>query len=143
MKRRLNTPNDAFKDICFSRYTKLFNERWKRLKRMAVMTTLKEKLNQLSPERRAKVQARAGQLMAEELSLRDLRLARKLTQEKMAELLQIRQEGVSRLEKRSDLHLSTLRQVIQAMGGELRLVVEFPDRPPVILSGFQEVEELA
>jgi transcriptional regulator with XRE-family HTH domain len=107
------------------------------------MTTLEEKLNQLSPERRAKVQARAGQLMAEELSLRDLRLARKLTQEKMAELLQIRQEGVSRIEKRSDLHLSTLRQVIQAMGGELRLVVEFPDRPPVILSGFQEVEELA
>jgi transcriptional regulator with XRE-family HTH domain len=107
------------------------------------MTTLEEKLNQLSPERRAKIQARADQLMAEELSLRDLRLARKLTQEKMAELLQIRQEGVSRIEKRSDLHLSTLRQVIQAMGGELRLVVEFPDRPPVILSGFQEAEESA
>lgn len=107
------------------------------------MTTLEEKLNQLSPERRAKIQVRADQLMAEELSLRDLRLARKLTQEKMAELLKIRQEGVSRIEKRSDLHLSTLRQVIQAMGGELRLVVEFPDRPPVILSGFQETEESA
>jgi DNA-binding XRE family transcriptional regulator len=62
---------------------------------MAAMTTLEEKLNQLSHERRAKVQARAGQLMAEELSLRDLRLARKLTQEKMAELLQIRQEGLT------------------------------------------------
>jgi transcriptional regulator with XRE-family HTH domain len=107
------------------------------------MTTLEEKLNQLSPERRAKIKVRADQLMAEELSLRDLRLARKLTQEKMAELLKIRQEGVSRIEKRSDLHLSTLRQVIQAMGGELRLVVEFPDRPPVILSGFQETEESA
>ena len=107
------------------------------------MTTLEEKLSQLSPERRAKIQVRADQLMAEELSLRDLRLARKLTQEKMAELLKIRQEGVSRIEKRSDLHLSTLRQVIQAMGGELRLVVEFPDRPPVILSGFQETEESA
>lgn len=107
------------------------------------MTTLEEKLSQLSPERRANIQIRADQLMAEELSLRDLRLARKLTQEKMAELLKIRQEGVSRIEKRSDLHLSTLRQVIQAMGGELRLVVEFPDRPPVILSGFQETEEKA
>ena len=106
------------------------------------MTTLEEKLNQLSPERRAKIQSRADQLMVEELSLRDLRLARKLTQEKMAELLKIRQEGVSRIEKRSDLHLSTLRQVIQAMGGELRLVVEFPDRPLVVLSGFQETEEL-
>lgn len=51
---------------------------------------------------------------------------------------QIRQESVSRLEKRSDLHLSTLREVIQAMGGELRLVVEFPDRPPIVLSGFQD-----
>lgn len=81
--------------------------------------------------------------MAEELSLRDLRLARKLTQEKMAELLQIRQEGVSRIKTRSDLHLSTLREVIQAMGGELRLVVEFPDRLPVVLSGFPETEESA
>jgi hypothetical protein len=45
------------------------------------------------------------------------------------------------LEKRSDLHLSTLRDVLQAMGGELRLVVEFPDRPPVILSGLQEPDE--
>jgi DNA-binding XRE family transcriptional regulator len=103
--------------------------------------SLQDKLNQLPPERRAKIQARANQLIAEEMSLRDLRLARKLTQEKMAELLQIRQEGISRLEKRSDLHLSTLRDVVQAMGGELRLVVEFPDRPPVILSGFQELAE--
>jgi DNA-binding XRE family transcriptional regulator len=103
--------------------------------------SLQDKLNQLPPERRAKIQARANQLIAEEMSLRDLRLARQLTQEKMAELLQIRQEGISRLEKRSDLHLSTLRDVVQAMGGELRLVVEFPDRPPVILSGFQELAE--
>jgi DNA-binding XRE family transcriptional regulator len=104
-------------------------------------TSLNQKLNQLPKARRKKVQARAAQLIAEEMSLRDLRLARKLTQEKMAELLQIRQEGVSRLEKRSDLHLSTLREVIQAMGGELRLVVEFPDRPPVILSGLKDLDE--
>jgi DNA-binding XRE family transcriptional regulator len=103
--------------------------------------SLQDKLNQLPPERRSKIQARANQLIAEEMSLRDLRLARKLTQEKMAELLHIRQEGISRLEKRSDLHLSTLHDVVQAMGGELRLVVEFPDRPPVILSGFQELAE--
>jgi DNA-binding XRE family transcriptional regulator len=103
--------------------------------------SLQDKLNQLPLERQAKIRARANQLIAEEMSLRDLRLARKLTQEKMAELLHIRQEGISRLEKRSDLHLSTLHDVVQAMGGELRLVVEFPDRPPVILSGFQELAE--
>jgi DNA-binding XRE family transcriptional regulator len=104
-------------------------------------TSLTRKLNQLPQKRRQQIQARAAQLIAQEMSLRDLRLARQLTQEKMAELLNIRQEGVSRLEKRSDLHLSTLREVVKAMGGELRLVVEFPDRPPVILSGFQDLEQ--
>jgi DNA-binding XRE family transcriptional regulator len=96
-----------------------------------------DKLNQLPADRQQKIHARAAELIAEEMSLRDLRLARQLTQEKLAELLQIRQEGVSRLEKRSDRHLSTLRDMVQAMGGELRLIVEFPDRPPVVLSGFQ------
>ncbi|XGV95258.1 MAG: XRE family transcriptional regulator [Leptolyngbya sp. BL-A-14] len=104
-------------------------------------TSLTHKLDQLPDDRQQKIEARAAQLIAEELSLRDLRLARQLTQEKMAELLHIRQEGVSRLEKRSDLHLSTLREVIKAMGGELRLVVEFPDRPPVILTGFQDLDQ--
>lgn len=104
-------------------------------------TSLTRKLNQLPKQRRQQIQARAAQLIAQEMSLRDLRLARQLTQEKMAELLNIRQEGISRLEKRSDLHLSTLREVVKAMGGELRLVVEFPDRPPVILSGFQDLDE--
>ncbi len=104
-------------------------------------TRLNGKLNQLSAERQTKVRQRARQLIAEELSLRDLRLARKLTQEKLAEMLHIRQEGVSRLEKRADLHLSTLRDIVRAMGGELRLVVEFPDRPPVILSGFEDLEQ--
>lgn len=108
---------------------------------MIMATSLTGKLNQLPHKRRQQIQARAAQLIAQEMSLRDLRLARQLTQEKMAELLNIRQEGVSRLEKRSDLHLSTLREVVKAMGGELRLVVEFPDRPPVILSGFQDLDQ--
>ena len=58
----------------------------------------------------------------------------------MAELLGIRQENVSRLEKRSDLLLSTLVSYVAAMGGKLRLVAEFPDRPPVELSGIGSVE---
>jgi len=102
--------------------------------------SLTQKLSQLPQERQQKIQARAADLIVEEMSLRDLRLARQVTQEKMAELLQIRQGSVSRLEKRSDLHLSTLRSVVQAMGGELRLVVEFPDRPPIMISGFQDLD---
>jgi hypothetical protein len=52
----------------------------------------------------------------------------------MAKTLGITQDGVSRLEKRSDLLLSTLRKTVEAMGGKLSLVAEFPDRPPVVLS---------
>ena len=58
----------------------------------------------------------------------------------MAQLLNIRQENVSRLEKRTDLLLSTLRIYVQAMEGELKLVVEFPDRQPVVLSDFSSLE---
>jgi transcriptional regulator with XRE-family HTH domain len=76
------------------------------------------------------------------MSLRELRHARKLTQVRMAKALGITQDSVSRLEKRSDLLLSTLRKTIKAMGGNLSLVAEFPDRPPVVLSGIAE-DELA
>jgi transcriptional regulator with XRE-family HTH domain len=79
-------------------------------------------------------------LIAEEMTLRELRHARKLTQVRMAKTLGITQDSVSRLEKRSDLLLSTLRKTVQAMGGELSLVAEFPDRAPVILSGIGEEE---
>src|SRR5688500_11494920 len=69
------------------------------------------------------------------MTLRELRHARKLTQVKMAKKLGITQDSVSRLEKRSDLLLSTLRKTVEAMGGNLSLVAEFRDREPVILSG--------
>lgn len=102
--------------------------------------TLKRKLESLSPSRRKKIEARTAELIAEEKSLRDLRKALSLTQEHMAEVLGIGQESVSRLEKRSDLLLSTLRTYIEAMGGELRLIAEFPNRPPVILKDIASVE---
>ena len=89
----------------------------------------------LSPAQRKKVEVRAAQLIAEEMTLRELRHARKLTQVRMAKTLGITQDSVSRLEKRSDLLLSTLRKTVEAMGGSLSLVAEFPDRAPVILSG--------
>jgi transcriptional regulator with XRE-family HTH domain len=100
--------------------------------------TLKDKMKELSPAQRKKVEARAAELIAEEMTLRELRHARKLTQVKMAKTLGITQDGVSRLEKRSDLLLSTLRKTVEAMGGNLSLVAEFPDRAPVVLSGIAE-----
>ncbi len=55
------------------------------------------------------------------------------------EELGIGQDGISRLEKRSDLLISTLRGYVEAMGGKLRLVAEFPNRPPIMLSGLAAV----
>ena len=105
--------------------------------------TLKDRLSKLPAARRAKVEARAAELLAEEMSLRDLRKARELTQERMAELLGIGQDGISRLEKRSDLLISTLRSYVARMGGQLELVVRFPDRPAVLLQDLAELSAAA
>lgn len=99
------------------------------------MTNLERIRKGLSPGRRKKVKARTAHLIAEEMTLQELRRARKLTQVRMAKELGITQDGISKLEKRSDLLLSTLRKTVEAMGGRLSLVVEFPDREPVVLSG--------
>jgi len=101
-------------------------------------TNVDDVIKKLSPARRKKVERRAAQLIAEEMTLRELRHARKLTQVRIAKTLGITQDGVSRLEKRSDLLLSTLRKTVEAMGGNLSLVAEFPDRGPVLLSGIAE-----
>ena len=78
--------------------------------------TLEQKMAALSPARRKKVEARTAALIEDEKSLCDLRRALALTQEKMAEELGIGQDGISRLEKRSDLLISTLRGYVEAMG---------------------------
>lgn len=84
------------------------------------------------------MKARAAELIAEEMTLRELRKTRKLTQVRMAKALGVIQDSGSRLEKRSDLLLSTLRKTVEAMGGSLSLVAEFPNRPPVLLSGISQ-----
>ena len=91
-------------------------------------------MKDFSPEERARVAARTAELIEEELTLRDLRQARHLTQECMAQLMGVEQESVSRLERRADLLLSTLSGYVAAMGGKLRLVAEFPDRHPVAIA---------
>src|SRR6202171_4572557 len=102
------------------------------------MKTLDQKTKGISSARRKKIEARAAGLIAEEMTLQELRQARKLTQVRMAKVLGITQDGVSRIEKRSDLLLSTLRKTVEAMGGNLSLIAEFPDRAPVVLSGIAE-----
>ena len=95
--------------------------------------SVEDKLARLPAERRARIEARAAELIAEEMTLRDLRRALERTQVDLARQLGVKQETVSRLEQRSDMLLSTLRAYVAAMGGELDLVARLPDRPPVRL----------
>jgi len=102
---------------------------------MAPNVNINAKISKLSTPQKAWVEARTDQLVAEEMTLRELRRARKLTQARLAKAQGVSQDSVSRLEQRSDLLLSTLKKTLSAMGGRLSLVVQFEDRPPVILSG--------
>ena len=111
------------------------------LQSILIGVTLEGKLKRLSPRRRQKVERRAQQLVAEQMSLRQLRQAYKLTQVRVAKSLGIGQDSVARLERRSDILLSTLRHYIESMGGSLSLVAQFPDRDPVILSGIGDSDD--
>ncbi|HEY9280698.1 MAG TPA: helix-turn-helix transcriptional regulator [Eoetvoesiella sp.] len=67
------------------------------------------------------------------VTLKDLRKAAKQTQEDLAAALGVGQDTISRLEKRSDMLLSTLQHYVESVGGKLELVATFPNRPPVII----------
>ena len=99
--------------------------------------SLEEMLAEESEESRARIRSLAEEMRAE-INLRELRRLRKLTQTRLSKKLKIGQEGVSRIEKRTDLYLSTLRSYVEAVGGKLSLIVEFPDRSAVTLTGFGE-----
>lgn len=73
------------------------------------------------------IATRTAELIAEEYALRDIRKARHVTQEQVAERLGGKQVYISRLEKRSDVKLSTLRDYVRAIGGDLQVMVTFPE----------------
>jgi len=80
----------------------------------------------MSPEAQEKASIRASEMMVE-LPLSELRQARGLSQKMLAEVLDIKQPSVAKLEKRTDMYISTLRSHIEAMGGRLELVAQFPE----------------
>jgi DNA-binding XRE family transcriptional regulator len=100
--------------------------------------SLEEAMARLSPERQARIHARALELLAEEeeLSLRDLRVLQRLTQQRVAETLGVEQDSVSRMEHRSDMLVSTMTRYVEAVGGKLTILAELPDRRPyhIVLS---------
>ena len=97
--------------------------------------SLEAMLARESEEFRQSVKQRTAELIAEELNLREMRRLRKLTQARLSKKLKIGQEGVSRIERRSDMNVSTLRSYVEGIGGELRIEVLFADQPPVVLAG--------
>jgi len=104
------------------------------MKSVSRAVPFEEVLARFSPELRAAIEESAQELYEQELTLRDLRRALDLTQKTLADTLHIEQAGVSRLERRSDMLISTLQRYVEAMGGSLHLVAEFPGRTPVSVS---------
>jgi hypothetical protein len=98
--------------------------------------TLAEMKARLAPERRAEVERQAAEITARVKGLNALRMARASTQVALADRLHVSQASVAKLERRTDIHLSTLRQYIEALGGHLDLIVRFDDgADPILLTG--------
>lgn len=97
--------------------------------------------SRMSPESQARAEAQAQTMLAE-MPLNELRLARGLSQKMLAEVLHVQQPSIAKLEKRTDMYLSTLRSHIEAMGGQLEIVARFPDGA-VKISNFSDLESNA
>jgi DNA-binding XRE family transcriptional regulator len=96
-----------------------------------------ELVDKMSPESRARSKAMAEQLMRE-MPLEELRAARELTQTSLAKILDVGQSEVSKIEKRTDMYVSTLASYVKAMGGELEICAVFPDGK-VKISQFEDL----
>lgn len=77
--------------------------------------------------------------MLEEMPLQELRQAKHLSQEHLAEILETKQSNISKIERRTDMYISTLRSYIEAMGGELEIVAKFPDGK-VSINQFKDID---
>jgi transcriptional regulator with XRE-family HTH domain len=97
----------------------------------AMVKTLSEVMKELPKKRRKRIEAETAQEAARIMSLRDVRKAFNKSQEDLAKALDMEQESVSRIERRADLLLSTMRKYVAAMGGDLKLIAEFPNRPAI------------
>ncbi|MFC3127199.1 helix-turn-helix domain-containing protein [Pseudoroseomonas globiformis] len=97
----------------------------------------------LPAARRKRVEAKAEELIAQHMALRDVRKAMGKTQAAVARALKIKQENVARIEARSDMLVSTLRNYIQALGGDVYLTVEMEGLPPMRLEGLGDLAPAA
>ena len=99
------------------------------------MKSMKEIKASLSPERRARIEKRSKETIAQINALNVLRKTKNVTQIEMAKLLAVAQSGVSRIENRDDVLLSTLKNYVKVLGGHLRITAEFPDGEDIEIFG--------
>lgn len=99
----------------------------------------KDLRSKLSPEAQARARLKAQAFLAD-LPLAELRQARHLSQEQLAAELEVRQPAVAKIEKKTDMYISTLRRFIEAMGGQLEIRAHFPDGD-VRITQFEELDE--
>ncbi len=99
-----------------------------------------ELMARLPKERQARIKARAAELIAEVEGLQALRKLAQRSQAAMAKELKIKQPSVHKIERQTDLYLSTLRRFIEAAGGTLELRVELPGTGAFTLTGVGEIE---
>ncbi len=92
----------------------------------------------MSTQARRRALAKAAQMLAE-MPLQELRQARGLSQQALAKVLRVQQPSIAKLEKRTDMYVSTLRSHIEALGGELEIVARFPDGA-VKIANFSDIE---
>jgi len=93
--------------------------------------------DKMRPAAREAAQKKAEQLLAQ-LPLQELRQARHLSQVQLANVLHVQQGAISKLERRTDMYVSTLRSFIKAMGGDLKIIAQFPDGE-IQINQFEEV----
>ena len=99
-----------------------------------------ELTSDLTSARRRRIDEMKRELLAE-MPLHELRLARALTQRDMAKILKVNQPAVSKIEQRADVYVSSLRSYIEAVGGKLKIVAEFPEGE-VAITNFSNVGEV-
>lgn len=97
----------------------------------------------LSPERQAKVKARAAEMLAEVEGLQAIRKIVHLSQAQIAEQLGVKQPTVHRMETQADFYVSTLERFVEAAGGSVDIVVNLPGHAPVKLKRFKDIEAIA
>ena len=101
--------------------------------------TLEQMLDALAPEERARVEARSAELHAEVEGLKALRKLAARSQEQIARSLGVKQPAIAKIERQTDLYLSTLRRFVEAAGGTLELRVELPGSGVMRLTGMGEL----